>query len=281
MPIQDAILIDLLVGALVACLASALGARMARRNGAAGVAGLVGLVVGVIAFCHVSLVPTLLRGWLRIDLHRAGMTLFGNERQAGAYADALTPLLTSQPFQKRLKARRAEDDPLLRPSLATTYDTMTTELVFAGLARLSPDEVSAVFRLRRALAEASPPLCGAMLRERFDVAPETMAAGLHDLNESDQREWIALSARAMALELDAVGPAPRISRAALDATMADIVKVLPREQQIAVEALYETFSLPPDKACDAFHALAAGMSGLTPAARAPLLRSLDHPELLE
>jgi len=281
MPVQDAILIDLLVGALVACLAWALGARMARRNGAAGLVGLAGLVVGLVAFCHVSLVPTLLRGWLRIDLHRAGMTLFGNEQQAGAYADAFTPLLTSRAFQKRLKARRDEADPILPPSLQTTYDTLTTELVNAGLARLSPDEVSAVFRLRRALAEVSPPLCGAMLRERFDVAPEVMAAGLHGLKESDQREWIALSARAMALELDAVGPAPPISRAALDATMADIVKALPREQQIAVERLYETFSLPEGQACETFHALAAGMDGLTPVARAPLLRAFDHPELLE
>ena len=37
------------------------------------------------------------------------------------------------------------------------------------------------------------------------------------------------------------------------------MKALPREQQIAVEPLYETFNLPPDKACEAFHALAAGM----------------------
>jgi len=280
MSVQDAILIDLLVGALVACLAWAFGARMARRNGVTA-AGLAGLVVGVVAFCHVSLVPTLSRGWLRSDLQRTGMMLFGDEQQAVAYADAFAPLLTTRAFQKRLKARRAEAEPLLEPSLEATCDVLTRELVTAGLARLSPDEVSAVFRLRRNLAEVSPAMCGVMLRERFDVPPEMLAAGLHFLKESDQREWIALSARAMALELEAVGPAPRISRAALDATMADVVKALPQEQQIAVEPLYETFSLPPDEACAAFHALAAGMDSLTPVARAPLLRAFDHPELLE
>src|SRR5262245_54465570 len=137
MPIQDAILIDLLVGALAACLAWALGARMARRNGAAGLAGLAGLVVGVVAFCHVSLVPTLLRGWLRIDLHRAGMTLFGHEQQAAAYADAFVPMLMSREFQQRLKAHREESEPVLVPSLETAYDTLTTDLVAAGFARMS------------------------------------------------------------------------------------------------------------------------------------------------
>jgi hypothetical protein len=280
MPVQDAILIDLLVGALVACLAWALGARLAGRNGGAA-AGLAGLVVGVVGFCHVALVPTLLRGWLRIDLHRAGMTLFGDEKKAVAYADAIAPLLTSPAFQQRLKSRREEADPLLAPSLERTYDTLTTELVAAGLARLSPDELNAVFGLRRNLATVSPRLCGAWLTDRADVAPEMLATGLRGLTESDQRSWIALSARALALELDAVGPAPRISRAAIDAAMADIVKALPREQQIALEPLYETFNLPPTQACEAFLALDAGMKDLTPVARATLMRSLDHPELVQ
>lgn len=280
MPVRDAILIDLLVGALVACLAWALGARLARRNRGMA-AGLAALVVGVVGFCHVVLVPTLFRGWIRIDLYREGITAFGDPKVAAAYADSFAPLMASRAFQRRLKARREELDPLLRPSLERIAATLSSELIGAGLARLSPDEVDALFGVRLALAEVSPPLCGAWLRDRFEVDPETLLSGLRGLKESDKREWVALTARALALELDAVGPAPRIPRAAVDAAMADIVRALPREQQIALEPLYETFTLPEGKACAAFHALAAGMNALTPVARATLVRSLDHPELLE
>jgi hypothetical protein len=280
MPVHDAILIDLLVGALVICLAWALGSRVVRRNAGAA-AGLAALVVGVVGFCHLTLVPTLFRGWLRIDLHRGAMTEIGDERQAAAFADAFAPLLASRAFQQRLKSRREEFEPLLAPSLERTYEALTIELMTAGFARLSPGDVNAVFRVRSVLAEISPPLCGAWLRDRFEVAPEIVAAGLRGLNESDRLEWIALSARALALELDAIEPAPRISRAAVDAAMADVMRALPREQQAAVEPLYETFNLPPDQACEAFHALAAGMKRLTPVARATLMRSLDHPELVQ
>ena len=164
------------MGALVACLGWALGGGLARRDATAAV-GLTGLFVGVIGLCHSVLVPTLARGWLRIDLHRIGMRTFGDEKQAAAYADAFTPLFDSPAFRRRLASRGEELVTREVWHWKKPYEMLADHLIAEGRARLSPDDANAMFDVRRALADVSWPVCTAQFTDRGDVGLETLGMG--------------------------------------------------------------------------------------------------------
>jgi hypothetical protein len=212
------------------------------------------------------------------EIHTAGMTLFGNDRTAAAYADAIVPTLEDPVFQQKLKTA-ASLPPVDGLGKGDGFKEMGAKLVSAGMARLPGEDLTAIFGVRRALAGMSQELCDSFWTGKIDQP--VLVAGLKRLKERDQMIWVSVTAHALSLEVHAVEPPKHFPAGEADASMLALLRALPPDRRAALQKAFDSPDLPAAEGCRAFRIFAEGAKDLEPAVRETLYRSVDHPELVD
>jgi hypothetical protein len=275
-PVWIAVLVDALMVAWAAGVGWLLTRRMESRVTAGAITTFVAVAAGVAG--HQFVTPKAKHWWMWREIHTAGMTLFANERTAKAYADAVVPIMEEPIFQEKLRAAAAES-PAGGPDSGDAFKAVGAKLVAAGLARLSGDDLTAIFGVRRALAAMSPELCDAFWTGK--ITQPTLVAGLKRLKERDQMTWARVTAHALALEVHATAPPPRVPGADADAAMVALMNALPPQRRATLGKAFDSPDLPQAEGCQAFRVFADGAKDLPPGLRETLYRSVDHPELVD
>lgn len=272
--------ISVLIVALLVAWAAGIGwlltRRLENRVAAGGITAVLAVVAGVAS--HQFVAPKARHWWIWREIHTAGMTLFANERTAAAYADAVVPILEEPIFQEKLRAS-SSPSPAGGPGAFDTGKDVGEKLVAAGLARLSGDDLTAIFGVRRALAAMSPELCDAFWTGK--ITQPALVAGLKRLKERDQMIWATVTAHALALEVHAVAPPHRIPGAEADASLVALMKALPPDRRATLQKAFDSPDLSQAEGCQAFRVFADGAKDLEPTVRETLYRSVDHPELVD
>jgi hypothetical protein len=208
---------------------------------------------------------------MRHELHAAALDAYGNEEAAALNTTLLLPVVKDPRFEKRIKQVRA------RPSTNASAQNKSAEnkvadLVAAGMARLETADLAALFEVKRALADKSQGLCAAFWTG--EVSPEDLKAGMRGLSKDQQSVWITVSGRALALEVAADAPPPKVAGTAGQQAMTELARVLSPDQQAAFGAAAQ--GRPSQEvACKGFRALAAGMQKLSAEQRGAILRMLS------
>jgi hypothetical protein len=229
------------------------------------------VVVGVGVGAQQIARPILKGRRMRHEIHAVALETFGNEESAALYTDLLEPITTDPRLEKHVRQLQAASSP--SAPLKGPGRTGVADLIAAGMVRLEPADQVAIFDVKVALAEKSPALCAGFWTG--SVPSTALTESMRNLDRSQQRSWIAISARALTRELEADGtPPPAPGPAAQDA-MAELVQSLSAEEQAAFGAAAAAQGAPTqDVACRAFRALAAGMRKTTDEKRAAILRLL-------
>ena len=202
-------------------------------------------------------------------LRDAGRAQFGDTGAGELYAQRLVPIVSDPKLDERLQALAARMPGLPHGLAAATY---------AGMARLSTEELEDQLALRRQLAAGSPSICAALWRG--GVAPEDLTTGLRALPLPQQERWIELNARAAALELAATSPVPAVSFATVGMAWSTLFALLPPADRALLEDTAKRGpKAPADDACRAFKLFAAEVGRLPPTARDTLVRTVTSPFL--
>ena len=274
--------ITIVIDALLGAWAGGVAWLLTRRLGNRVVAGMITATLVVLAGAagHQLVAPKARHWWLWREIHTAGMTLFGNERTAAAYADAIVPTLEAPIFQQKLRAA-ASLPPAGVPDGkdVDAFKAVGAKLVSAGMARLPGADMTAIFGVRRALAGMSPELCDSFWTGK--VTQPVLVAGLKRLKERDQMIWASVTARALSLEVHAVDPPPHLPGAQADAAMLALMRALPPDRRTLLQKAFDSPDLPQAEGCQAFRVFADGAKDLEPALQEALVRSVDHPELVD
>lgn len=264
------------VDGAVGALAGLIGVLIARRfKEPAGNRAKIVQVACVVAGLTLGqqLVSPVVKDWkTRRELHASMLEMYGNEESAALNTSILLPVLRDPRFKKRLDAlhTRAAADPSAPLQGAQTG---VAELVGAGLARVDANDLAALFKVKRALADKSPALCAGFWSGH--ISPLELREGLRGLGKDQQSVWITVSGRALSKEIAADGPPPPApaGTAGPDA-MAELQRMLSPEQQAAFAAADQ--GVPTQAiACRAFLALAAGLENLPTDKRDTILRILS------
>jgi hypothetical protein len=271
-----AFLVDLLMGAWAGGAGWVLTRRLPNRVAAGAIVAT--LVVASGAVGHQLIAPRAQHWWMWREIRGAGMTLFGNERTAAAYADAVVPTMEEPMFREKLRAAAAVPG-AGTPDGGDAFKAVGAKLVSAGMARLSGADVTAIFGVRRALAGMSTELCDAFWTGK--ITQPVLVAGLKRLKERDQMIWATVTARALALEVHAVDPPPHLPGAEADGAMQALMRALPPDRRETLQKAFASPELSPEAGCKAFRVFADGAKDLEPAVREALYRSVDHPELVD
>lgn len=269
--------VDFLMGAWAGAAAWLLTKRLGNRVVAGAIVAT--LVVLSCAVGHTLLAPRARHWWIWRDIHTAGMTLFGNERTAAAYADAVVPTMEEPIFQEKLQALAKTPPSPGGPDGGDTFKAVGAKLVSAGMARLSGSDVIAIFGVRRVLAGMSTELCDAFWTGK--ITQPVLVDGLKRLKERDQMIWASVTARSLALEVHAVDPPPHLPGAAAEGAMRALMRALPADRRAVLQKAFDTPDLSAEGGCQAFKVFADGSRELPPAVREALYRSVDHPELVD
>lgn len=271
-----AVLVDALMGAWAGGVGWLLTKRLENRVAAGAITTF--LVIVAAAAGHQLIAPKARHWWLWHEIHTAGITLFGTERTAAAYADAVVPTLEDPIFEEKLKTA-AGLPPGSGPAGADAFKQIGAKLVSAGMARLPGEDVIAIFGVRRALAGMSEELCDSFWTGKIDQP--SLVAGLKRLKEHDQMIWVSVTARALALEVHAVDPPRHFPATQADAAMTALMRGLPPDRRAQLQKAFDSTALPQADGCRAFRIFADGAKDLAPDLREALYRSVDHPELVD
>jgi hypothetical protein len=253
-------------GAVIAVLAWATFRRGMRRP-----SGLVLFVTGLLsAIVFYTVVQRVFLGPDgRGGLETAGLALYGNKASADRYAEVMAPLVSDPRMRARMRS--------VRGSVAerAAFEAVTHE----GLARLDDHERESLFEIKRGLAARSPEICAGFWTGK--LANETLQGAVRRLGEADQRTWIDLSARALALGLEP-SPPPRVGVAERDKALGELSAALSGDVQAGFNKALkaDAATLTQDDACAGFMALASGVKLLSPPSRQILLRAVTNPELV-
>jgi hypothetical protein len=269
--------VDVLMGAWAGVAAWLLTKRMGNRVVAGAIVATMVVASGAVG--HQLIAPRARHWWIWHDIHTAGMTLFGNEHTAAAYADAVVPILEEPIFQEKLRALAKTPATPAGPDGDDVFKQVGAKLVSAGMARLPGADVIAIVGVRRALAGMSTELCDAFWTGK--ITQPVLVDGLKRLKERDQMIWASVTARALALEVHAVDPPPHLKGAEAEGAMGALLRALPADRRAVLQKAFATPDLSAEGGCQAFRIFADGSKDLEPAVREALYRSVDHPELVD
>lgn len=213
--------------------------------------------------------------------YQAGLQLYGNERAARAFGDAMKSFLRDGPLIERLQKERAAalQQSASQKGLANNRQALFAELAARGLSRLPGEQADEFFAAKRALAEASPEICAGFWTGR--TRPEAVMAALRRLPEDRQLVWIRASAMAAQLELHATTPVAHIPGALADQASDHMLAALAPAPRAAYLKAASANTVTDDEACAAYKALGQGLDKLPVDERRLLARAVTDPSIID
>ena len=278
-------LLHLAVFAILGAAAASLGWLLTRRiipmkPQAANLTtvALVAATVGGVS----PLITSMLDDWdANRGAYQAGLQLYGNERAARAFGEAMKSFLRDGPLIERLQKERASalQQSASQKGLANNRQALFAELAARGLSRLPGEEADEFFAAKRAIADASPEICAGFWTGR--TRPEAVIAALRRLPEERQLVWIRASALAAQLELHATTPVAHIPGALADQASARMIAALDPAPRAAYLKAASANTVTDDEACAAYKALGQGLDKLPVDERRLLVRAITDPLIVD